>query len=183
MVLIAARHLVDRLRHPRSRADELAALRRRFAGARGDAELSALAAELRAAKLALAGHVGTLGSCARCARGHPLPAGRWPGGQCCSGDTLELFDEPEVAALALAGTRPGALRPPRGDHAGCAFRGERGCTVAPADRPSICVHYLCRDAARELHARGALDEAERLVLRLGRARAAFREAFAAARDR
>jgi hypothetical protein len=164
-MLVSVQHVVDRWRHPRSRADELLTLRRRFATATRKATPGerALAAELRALRLELAALIGTLSSCAGCARGCALPGGRWDGGHCCSGETAQLFADDEVAALALAGTTTRDLVPPRGDHAGCAFRGSAGCTLAAADRPNLCVVYLCREATRELHARGVLDEVERLT--------------------
>jgi hypothetical protein len=167
-VFVALQHLVDRCRQPRSRADELLALRRRASAAARETATPRereLARELRAVRVELSTRIGTLGSCATCASGCPRPAGRWEGGHCCSGETSELFDDDQLAALVLAGTRPSDLVPPRGDHAGCAFRGPTGCSLSPADRPSLCVAYLCRDAARELHARGALDEVERLAAR------------------
>ena len=133
-MLISAQYLVDRLRHPRSRADEVAALRRRFAAAPvhdgGPSGLSVterdLALELRRLREALSVALAGVASCSGCARGHPLPHGRWRGGHCC-------------------GTRGERLSPPAGDHAGCAFRGPDGCSLAPADRPSLCVRYICRE--------------------------------------
>ncbi|MCC6525130.1 MAG: hypothetical protein IT373_20925 [Polyangiaceae bacterium] len=156
-MLVSVRHLVDRWRHPRSRADELASLRARFAAQPGrfgaSAPERALALELRARRGALAAAFGQLAACRSCARGRPLPAGRWPGGACCGARTLDLFSPDEVGALKLGGTRAAALEPPRGDHAGCAFRGAEGCTLAPEDRPNVCVRYVCLELRRELHAR------------------------------
>jgi hypothetical protein len=176
-VLIAAYELLDRVRHRRSRADELAALRRRLVRvARGaTAAERALGDELRRLRGELAEVIGELAGCARCARGCALPAGRWSGGQCCSGETAGLFDDDELAALRLGGTRPRHLVAPRGDHAGCAFRGAAGCSLAVAHRPNRCVAYLCRDAVRELHAGGRLARAEALVEALAAATAALRE--------
>jgi hypothetical protein len=183
-VLIALRHLVDRARHRRSRADELLDVRRRLARAAEGASPRerALARELHDLRRALAARVGTLAACGRCARGLPLPHGRWDGGQCCGGATADVFDDDEVAALALAGVDPAALVAPRDDHAGCAFRGATGCSLDPRVRPSVCVHYLCRDTRRELHARGALDETEALAARLEACLVAFREARRARLD-
>jgi hypothetical protein len=42
------------------------------------------------------------------------------------------------------------LEPPHGDHAGCAFRGERGCSLPPEHRPSVCVRYVCLELREEL---------------------------------
>ena len=93
-------------------------------------------------------------ACRGCARGHPQPEGRWPGGHCCGGNTLEIFSATEVAALKLAGTAPGDWQPPIGDHAGCAFRGRDGCSLAPEHRPTICLRYICLELRAELKSRG-----------------------------
>ncbi len=156
-MLVHARHLVDRLRQPRSRADELLDVRRRLgAAARKPTGPRAreLAETLRELRIAASAAQGCVHACAGCGRGKPLPAGRFDGGHCCSGATADIFTDDEVAALALAGTRPAALRPPDGDHAGCAFRGSTGCSLAPADRPTVCVRYICRDLTAEVAARG-----------------------------
>jgi hypothetical protein len=172
-VLIAARHLVDRLRHPRSRADDVAALRRRFASAEGPGDASPgeleAALELRRLRVALVAELRGATSCAGCARGHPLPHGRWDGGHCCGGSTAGVFTDEEVAALRLSGTTPARLVPPRSDHAGCSFRGPTGCSLDPADRPSICVRYLCRGLEAELRARGELPRVRALASALGAA--------------
>ncbi len=167
-MLIAARHLLDRLREPRSRADQLAALRRRLVAEKrhgSDREVE-LASEMRALRQQLSTALGRLHSCAECAQGCALPEGRWDGGHCCSGNTEDLFTTEELAALRQGGTRPGALRGPKSDHAGCAFRGPRGCSLAPVDRPNRCVLYLCTQAAREVFARDELDAFEALATRL-----------------
>ena len=173
-MLLPAHRLVDRLRHVRSRADDLTALRARFAAVdRGAAteEQRALAAELRALRVELSRTFAAADSCASCARGYPLPHGRWDGGHCCGGRTEELFSDDEVAALALSGTRISSLRAPTGDHAGCAFRGASGCSLDVADRPSLCVRYVCRGLERELREKGRWDEVRVVARRL-------REAFA-----
>jgi hypothetical protein len=177
-VLISAQHLVDRLRHPRSRADEVAALRRRFAGAPGPERVSAgeaeAAAELIRLRRELVEALSGVASCGRCARGHPLPHGRWPGGHCCGTRTDLVFTEDEVAALRLSGTTPARLRPPEGDHAGCAFRGPASCSLDPADRPNICVRYLCRELEEELRARGDRRAVKAIAAALGEAFERFR---------
>lgn len=169
-MLIAAQHLVDRLRHPRSRADEVAALRRRFA-ARDEAtdEEIALAVELRRLREALSAALGGVESCSRCAKNHPLPHGRWNGGHCCGTETTKVFTDDEVAALRLAGTTPARLVPPRGDHAGCAFRGPEGCSLAVADRPNICVRFVCLELEAELRERGDLREIKAIGAALNKA--------------
>ncbi|MFT3771382.1 MAG: hypothetical protein QM820_38705 [Minicystis sp.] len=179
-MLIAARHLVDRLRHPRSRADEVAALRRRFArGERASAEEIALAAELRRLREALSTALANVESCSRCARGHPLPHGRWDGGHCCGTETTKVFTDDEVAALRLAGTTPSRLDPPRGDHAGCAFRGPAGCSLAVADRPNICVRFVCLELEGELRERGDLRAIKAIAAEMNKAFERFRKLRAA----
>lgn len=138
------------------------ALRReRAAGRLSDSERD-LALRLRVSRERIAAEAGVLQACAHCAALYPLPASAWAGGYCCSGRTEALFDELELAALAAAGTRPRHLRPPRTDAAGCIFRGSDGCSLPPRHRPNKCLRFLCRDAQRELHARGALDLVEAL---------------------
>jgi hypothetical protein len=159
-VIIAVQHLVDRQRMPRSRADEVATLRRRLAavGSTTDEAEVIDAIELRRLKAELSEALAGVESCRGCAKGHPLPAGRWNGGHCCSGRTSEIFSDDEVRALKRGGTTPADLAPPISDHAGCAFRGPSGCSLAPIDRPTLCVRYLCLDLRGELDRRGDLRE-------------------------
>jgi hypothetical protein len=182
-VLIAAQHLVDRLRHPRSRADEIASVRRRLAAAPpvAGAEEAEAALELRRLREALAASFSSVDACGGCARGHPLPHGRWRGGHCCGTRTELVFTDDEVAALRLAGTTPARLVPPSPvvDHAGCAFRGPEGCSLAPADRPSICVRFICRELEDELRARGDLRAVKAIAAALGRTFERFRRLRAA----
>jgi hypothetical protein len=105
-------------------------------------------------------------ACGGCGRGRSLPHGRWDGGFCCGGRTEGVFDDDEVAALALAGTRPRDLRVPDGDHAGCAFRGPRGCVLSPVDRPSLCVRFVCRELEAELREDGAWERTRALTRQL-----------------
>ena len=172
-MLITVRHLVDRLRYPRSRADDVAALRRRFAGAPGpdpvSAEELALAAEMRRLREALSAALAGVVSCGGCAHGHPLPHGRWRGGHCCGTRTELVFTDDEVAALRLSGTTPARLLPPAGDVAGCAFRGPEGCSLDVADRPNICVRYVCQELQGELRERGDLREIKAIDTALTRA--------------
>jgi len=97
--------------------------------------------------------LGSVESCGSCAKGHPLPFGRWDGGHCCGSRTEVLFSDDELAALKLAGTTARELRPPTTELAGCAFRGASGCSLDPRDRPTLCVRYLCRDLEREIASR------------------------------
>lgn len=159
-MLIAAHFLLDRLRHPRSRADDVVRLRRRFASAEGPSVVSAderdAAEELRRLRAQMLDALGPVTSCSRCARGHPLPHGRWEGGHCCGGTTEGVFSDEEVAVLRLSGTTPFRLAAPRSDHAGCSFRGPEGCSLPTASRPNLCVRYVCRELEAELRARGDL---------------------------
>ena len=164
------RDLVDRVQYVRTRADELVELRRRFRSAAPPEDLTdeerALAQELRDRRQAVLDALGEVQSCRGCARGHPLPNGRWDGGHCCGGRTEGVFSDTEVEALRAGGTRPEDLRAPRGDHAGCSFRGETGCSLQVVDRPSICVRYLCRDLTGELARRGDLRKVMVLCMAL-----------------
>lgn len=169
--------LVDRLRYPRTRADELAQLRARFSAQPG--RLSAtpeqieLAERMRALRIELAAAFGEVEECRRCARGHPLPHGRWNGGHCCGGQTLTIWSAPEVAALKLGGTKARELTPPAGDHAGCVFRGPTGCSLAPADRPNLCVRFLCISLRAELLASPAWPTISALAAELARTQRRF----------
>lgn len=113
----------------------------------------ALAEELRHLRRKMAEALHEVRACRGCAAGHPHPEGRWAGGHCCGGQTLRIFSAPEVAALKLGGTEPADWTPPHDDHAGCAFRGPTGCSLAPEDRPSICLRYICLELRAELLAR------------------------------
>ena len=156
--------MLDRLRHPRQRADELGELRARLARQpRADQvseEERELARELRVLRERMLEATGRVESCTRCAKGHPEPFGHWAGGHCCGSRTEVLFSDDELAALGLGGTTAARWVPPRSDLAGCVFRGPEGCSLAPRDRPNLCVRYLCRDLERELGSR----EDGRLVL-------------------
>jgi hypothetical protein len=95
-----------------------------------------------------------------------------------------MFDDNELAALVHAGTRVRDLVPPAGDaHAGCAFRGSRGCTLEATHRPARCVHYLCDTLRRELHGRGQLDTIEVKLGELDQVMRQFIVVHQARRDR
>jgi hypothetical protein len=164
-VLIAVERLLIKVRQPRSRADELIELRRRMraeCASTVETDEVTLAHDVRARKLDVAAQLQAVVSCSSCAVGAPWPRGAYDGGDCCAGVTADLFDDNELAALVHAGTRPRDLVAPAGAdaHAGCAFRGPRGCTLDVTHRPGRCVHYLCDTLRRELHARGQLDVVE-----------------------
>lgn len=187
-MLVAVERLLIKLRQPRSRADELVALHARLR-----AELArdvggderALADDVQARKLAVAAELHGVASCRSCATGAPWPRGGYDGGDCCAGVTADLFDDNELAALAHAGTRVRDLTAPPGSdvHAGCAFRGPHGCTLAVAHRPARCVHYLCDTLRRELHTRGQLDAVEAKLAALDAAMQRFTAVHQAAADR
>jgi hypothetical protein len=133
----------------------------------------ALAVDLARQRVALSVAMGDVRACSGCARGRPLPEGRWSGGQCCSAPTTDVFTDDEVRALALAGTTPARLIAPSGDHAGCAFRGEHGCSLDVVDRPTLCVRYICRELERELTRRGDVRAVKALASELGKVFARF----------
>jgi len=168
-VLVPVGDLVRRWRGPRSRATETDAVRRRLADAAregGSDEAVALARELRELKPQVLAAFEGVEACGGCGSGRSLPHGRWDGGFCCGGRTEGVFDEHEVAALALGGARPRDLQGPGGDHAGCAFRGPDGCSLDARDRPSLCVRFVCRELEGELRASGEWTRVRALTQRL-----------------
>lgn len=181
------RRLLDRWRYRPSRAAALAALRSRYraAAARIRApQATRLAIRLRQLRETVAAELQGTEACAGCARRCTLgPPPAWEGGLCCSGETSALFTTDELAALRAAGTRLKDLRPPRTLHDGCIFRAEHGCTLAPADRPNLCVRFLCRDLSRELAARGKIRRVVALCDEIERTFAAFVEATRPAKAR
>ena len=163
---------IERLFARGTRATEVAGVKRRLRAERSRAEREDALA-IRDLKLRLATATGSVSSCASCAIGKPSPRGVFAGGDCCSSPTDGLFDDVETAALAQAGTRPRDLVTPRSEHAGCAFRGATGCTLAAEHRPTVCVRYACDGLRRELHRLGRLDDVEALALELRQALARF----------
>ncbi len=139
---------------------------RRAAGLPASEEARALADELRELRPRVLAAFEGVEACGGCGRGRSLPHGRWSGGFCCGGRTDGVFDDDEVAALALAGTRPRDLVPPAGDHAGCAFRGPQGCSLDARDRPNLCVRFVCRELEAELRASGRWEHTRVLSRRL-----------------
>jgi hypothetical protein len=180
-MLLPISDLVRRWRTPPSRVREVDAVRARITAAadRGATdEARALARELRELKPQVLRALRDVRACGGCGRGRSLPHGRWDGGFCCGGRTEGVFDEDESAALALGGTRPRDLRVPAGDHAGCAFRGAQGCSLAAEDRPSLCVRFLCRELEGELRASGAWTQVRALTRALETTYARFVKALA-----
>jgi hypothetical protein len=170
--LIPLRYLVDRLRQPQSRADEVRLLRQRLSAQplpqAVTQEEATLARELLDLRRQLSQAIGAVESCKTCAIGHPPPHGHFAGGHCCGLKTEDAFNDDELSALRQTGTTPGRLRlPPAGsDHAGCSFRGPTGCSLHVDDRPNLCVRYLCPDLQREVSARGDLDRIEAIGARM-----------------
>lgn len=183
-MFVRVERLLIKLRQPASRADELIALRQRvrdelIADVSNDER--ALAGDVHAAKLRVLAQLTAVKSCASCAVGDA-----YDGGACCSGVTAHVIDDRELAALVHgAGTRLSDLTPPaRNDtHAGCAFRGPLGCTLASEHRPARCVHYICGVLRHELHDRGQLDTVEALLAELDAAMQRFGKVHAERVDR
>jgi len=174
-MLIAIERLLIRLRQPRTRADELSALRERL---RRELRVEpavaerAVALEVRRLKRALADATGAVSACSGCGTGMPAPGGTFAGGHCCSGRTGDLFNDDEVAMLAQTGTRLADLAAPTTEHAGCAFRAPTRCTLTVEDRPALCARYACTELRHELFDKGRLDQIEALEAELD---AAYRE--------
>jgi hypothetical protein len=185
-VLISARRLVDHVRHGSERAHELAAVRHRLVATRDREHATederALADQLRHLREALAASFSAVTSCTGCAKGHPLPHGLWDGGHCCGTRTELVFTDDELAALRIAGTEPSQLLPPAGARTmgGCAFRGADGCSLSAANRPSICVRYICRELEEELRRTGQLATIRVIAADLAKASERWRRLRAAA---
>ncbi len=187
-MFVAVERLRLRIRHPASRAAELAALHqvvRDELAADVDDEERRLAREVHAAKRAAAEAMQGVSSCASCATGHPWPNGHYAGVGCCAGVTADLFGDGELPALVHAGTRASDLTPPAGRdaHAGCAFRGPTGCTLDVSHRPARCVHYTCVTLRRELHRGGKLDDVEAKLAVLDEAMRQYKAVHRARLDR
>lgn len=177
-MLIPVQRLVRKVRQPASRKVEVRQLRRQLAGAgreRPGTEERAVAARLRQLREEIARATGSVRACASCAEGRPAPIGVFDGGHCCSGATGDVFTPDEVSALAAAGTGPRDLHSPDGEHAGCAFRGGGGCTLAVVDRPNVCLRYACSGLARELFESGRLGELQKFLDEMDQAFARYRE--------
>jgi hypothetical protein len=172
----------DRLCYTPSRAAELAELRGRFALAPGPERLPpgqvARARRLVELREQMGATLSSVESCGTCSRGQPSPDGRWPGGFCCAGRTEAVFADHEIASLKAAGVEARSLTAPKGDHAGCAFRGPTGCSLGPAQRPNRCLRHLCSMLRRELGLRGDLALVDALGDEIEATLAAFSEALA-----
>lgn len=186
-MLVTVDRLLARLRgNVPTRTAELASLKLRLRGERrtvASEDERALALRMRELKEEVASAIGSVSSCTRCAAGLPAPGGTFAGGHCCSGETSVIFSDDDVAALAQAGTRGRDLVAPRSEHAGCAFRGDTGCTLAPGERATLCLRYVCHDLSRELHRAGRLDEVEARIRELDATHTLFARLRAARLDR
>jgi hypothetical protein len=146
---------IERLFRKRdAREAELATLRARFSAQpsarEAGAEAVASSMRLRQLRSELSRAFDNVDACQSCGKKRPEPHGHYAGGACCGSRTLDLFTPVEVASLKLSNIRARDLVPPKGDHAGCAFRGERGCTLSSEQRPNICVRYICLELRAEL---------------------------------
>jgi hypothetical protein len=165
---VAACRLLDPLHGPRLRGLEIATIRLRLLSEpkKLPPDEAHWALELRALRVELVDALEGLRSCASCAVGYPPPHGHWRGGHCCGGATEHYFTEDEIACLRAGGTGPLDLRGPRGEQAGCAFRGPHGCSLAPQHRPNVCVRYACPTLCTELRASSQHDVVRRLSTRM-----------------
>lgn len=161
------RHFTDRVFHPRSRALEVSRLRHRMATLHKPRRLGrteqGIGLRLRRRREEISARLVSAKSCSSCAKGAPEPNGRWDGGFCCAGNTEDLFDDDELAALMAGGTSNRCLTLPRCAHAGCAFRGPTGCSLPAGDRPTRCVAHICDELWCELARRKLMEPIERLV--------------------
>ena len=143
----------------RALRSRVAFLRRRIArlaaGERARLESQARALDPIRERIALL--TGQPACCATCAARLPDGLPSLPGGHCCSSVDGPITLCAELAVLLLAGHRPDRRRPTGLDH-GCLFRSRQGCTLAPRERPSLCVRYMCSELTRELSRGDALPE-------------------------
>jgi hypothetical protein len=136
---------------PASRRDEIRDVRRRLRAAGRRSWDEAAVERLKRARAAMTQAQGRLRACESCAIGCDPPHGQWEGGFCCGGETANLISDTELASMAACGIGPADLVPPTTrEHAGCAFRGPRGCSLDASKRPCVCLWYLCRDVSQEL---------------------------------
>jgi hypothetical protein len=154
-VLVLVQHLLQRGRYDRERLAELGRLWARFEAQPGrllaDPMARAMAERISHLKRALSEATGEVRSCAGCAKGCVVPSGYFDGGRCCGTATLDVFTQPEVRAMKLAGLSPPSEPAHDGAYrAGCIFRGSQGCSLAAEARPARCLHYVCHELRIEL---------------------------------
>jgi hypothetical protein len=154
-VLVLLSHLIRDGRYGRARVTELGRLLARFEAQPGpmfaDPAARALAARIIELKRELSAALSSVRACSSCARGCKTPSGFFEGGRCCGTATLDVFTQPEVRAMKMAGLAPPMEPAETGDEqAGCLFRGATGCSLSPDARPARCVVYVCHDLRFEL---------------------------------
>ncbi|HEY8428617.1 MAG TPA: hypothetical protein VIL20_09595 [Sandaracinaceae bacterium] len=165
MVLLS--HLIRDGRYGRARVAELGRLLARFEAQPGrllaDPMARAMAERIVYLKRALAEAFAGLRACESCAKGCGGTSGFFEGGRCCGTATLDVFTQPEVRVMNLAGVVPPTRPAEDGDErAGCLFRGSTGCTVNVEQRPARCLVYVCHDLRIELEESGDGPRAERI---------------------
>ncbi|MCC6875922.1 MAG: hypothetical protein IT378_16565 [Sandaracinaceae bacterium] len=170
-------HLLRDGRYGRARVTELGRLLARYEAQPGrllaDRGARAVAERIGHLKRKLAGAIGEVRACSGCAKGCATPNGFFDGGRCCGTPTLDVFTQPEVRAIKLAGgTIPARPAEDGHDDAGCLFRGRTGCALPAELRPSKCLIYLCHELRHELE-----EDPERFE-RIQRVRAELDDTFA-----
>lgn len=161
-MLVLVQHLLRGGRYGRARTTELGRLLARFEAQPGpmlaDPSVRAMAERIAHLKRRLSEALAGVRACASCAKGCVTPAGYFEGGRCCGTATLEVFTQPEVRAIKMAGVPPPTAPAEDGDErAGCLFRGSRGCALEPEARPARCLEYVCLDLRVELEDREGFD--------------------------
>ena len=144
-----------------------------------------LVERVRAARDALATVIGPATACSRCQVQCSIApeVTDKPGGLCCEGAVQDVFSPEEIHLLAALGCRARDLQlPARPREKGCLFRGEAGCSLPASARPSICVHYICRDLMAELAERGVAARAADLQSELERAMKDYLRAWQSQRE-
>ena len=154
-MLVLVQHLLAGGRYGRARTAELGRLLARYEAQPGrlfaDPSARALAERIAHLKRQLSEALAGARACATCAGGCVAPSGFFEGGRCCGTATLDVFTQPEVRAIKLAGVAPPSTPAEDGDErAGCLFRGERGCALGPESRPARCLEYVCLELRVEL---------------------------------
>lgn len=177
-MLVLVQHLIGGGRYGRARTAELGRLLARYEAQPGpllaDPFARALAERIARLKRQLSEALSGVRACATCAGGCVAPAGYFEGGRCCGTATLEVFTQPEVRAIKLAGVAVPSTPAEDGDErAGCLFRGERGCSLEPESRPARCLEYVCLELRVELEESERADRIDALRRELSDALARF----------
>ncbi|MCA9604463.1 MAG: hypothetical protein KC619_02640 [Myxococcales bacterium] len=157
-MLVLVQHLIRNGKWDRHRLTELGKVLARFEAQPGrflaDPRWRAEAERIARLKREVSEAIGEVRACAHCAKGCGGTSGVFEGGRCCGTNTQEVFAPPEVRVIKLAGVAPPTEPAADGDpHAGCIFRGSRGCSLAPEARPAKCLVYVCHELRHELEGR------------------------------